>query len=245
MDPGRLGRLAVARVGPGRERRLGLELRRRDGTGGGGRHRRRDGRLVFHHLHGLNDFRLLGEDRGRVVEVEGVAAALDLERDGDHEALVAVGLHGDAGDEALARLVRHGRHRQRDRDGAAVDLGPADLQPRLVAGPVGVNRPFLLRLDFDGVAERGAGTAAQRDRLDADVDLGGRRQAERLEELLHGCEAGGRTVPALDRSSRCSCTRRAPHRSRTGGRPLWGWPWPSRRPCAGSRPRPGRRWETA
>ncbi len=156
------------------------------GRGDPDRRRRRGpgGRGGLHHLRGFGR-----GGRRRLVEVEGVAPG-HVERHGHDEALVAVGLHRDAGAERLARLVGHGRHRNRHGGDAAVELGAADFQPRLIAGAVGVDRLFLLRLDFDDVAQRLAGVAGQGDRLDADLDLRGRRQAQRLEELLHGGQAG-------------------------------------------------------
>ena len=59
-----------------------------------------------------------------------------------------------------------------------------------VAVAVGVNGTFFFRLDLDHVPQLLARVAGEHDRPLADVHPGRRGQAERLEELLHGAEAG-------------------------------------------------------
>ncbi len=54
-----------------------------------------------------------------------------------------------------------------------------------------VDGPFLLAFHLDGVTQLIAGTAGEFDAVGADLDLGRRRQAQRLEELLHGAKTGG------------------------------------------------------
>ena len=95
-----------------------------------------------------------GVTDGRLGGTE-VEAAADPQRDGDDEALVAVGLHGELGGQRLALAAGHVRHRQADGGDPAVEFGPADFQPGLVAGGVGVDGLLLLAADLQDW--RGAG----------------------------------------------------------------------------------------
>ena len=134
---------------------------------------------------------------------------------------------------------------KRHGDGAAVYLAAADFQPRLVAFAVGVNRLFLLRLDFKDVTQRIAGIAAQGDRFDADLDFRRRRQAQRLEELLHAGHAGrGRT---LNRIGPAVGLVPGDHFAvlELNGRLFRDWPWPFPPSAADFSRRRGRRPETA
>ena len=66
----------------------------------------------------------------------------------------------------------------------------ADLEPGHRAAGMGEDGAFLDRLDPDLLGERAAGGAGEGDAVLVDLHLGRRDQAEGLEELLHGAEAG-------------------------------------------------------
>src|SRR5207237_10753290 len=75
---------------------------------------------------------------------------------------------------------------------AALQLDATDLQPRLVTDAGGVNRLLFLREHLQGVSEVAvADIALEGDLLVLELNARRRRQAQGLEELLHGPETGG------------------------------------------------------
>ena len=75
-----------------------------------------------------------------------------LQGHGHHKSLVSVGRYGDCGLKDFALAVRHVRHDQGDGGGPPFQFGWLRVQPRLIAGGMGIDRTFFLSLYLEGEA---------------------------------------------------------------------------------------------